>query len=368
LHGECYFSSFLLGLFNPIVTSMRSLCRLTMVPLAQKWVGTDSPISPTQFSGGQHVFQVAVLQKIMEKLLASRKGRKAMNECFGKISPASIRIVDSTIWKVMGSMTWAKWRFQHKTQNAVRLHVQLRLLDAQVATETITPGNVCERAALKEKLEPGIFYIGDRYYSQSHALLNEMIRIGCGFLFRKQIGCYDIVTENEISPEAAMDGCFIDAQVTLGGKNSTVTEVVRLVGFKRPGMAEAIYLVTTASPQELTSFEVMELYRYRWEVERFFSWLKCEIPCEHWFAQSPEGVHIQVLLCLIIALLLANDRHEKPTRGQMELLALHEMGLCDEEALAKGLLAEDLRRGHLAKHRAETLAAIKRGKALLADI
>jgi hypothetical protein len=40
-------------------------------------------------------------------------------------------------------------------------------------------------------------------------------------------------------------------------------------------------------------------------VEIFFRWLKCLVPCRHWFAESPEGVKIQIYLILIKALLLA---------------------------------------------------------------
>jgi IS4 transposase len=81
------------------------------------------------------------------------------------------------------------------------------------------------------------------------------------------------------------------------------------------GMKEPIYLITTAPAEEVSAFEIMELYRQRWQVELFFRWLKCLIPCRHWFAHSQEGVQIQIYLCLIQALLFAESLGHKPTKG-----------------------------------------------------
>jgi hypothetical protein len=58
----------------------------------------------------------------------------------------------------------------------------------------------------------------------------------------------------------------------------------------------------------------------------FFRWLKCLVPCRHWFAESREGVLIQIYLCLIKALPLAERTGSKPNKRMMELLQWHQMG------------------------------------------
>ena len=103
---------------------------------------------PSQFSSAQQMFSPAILRDVMHQLLHQSKARQALATCFGRISPEAIRVVDTTLWKVVSGITWAKWRFQNKEQKAVQLHKELSLLDAQAANVMVTAGRTCERAAL----------------------------------------------------------------------------------------------------------------------------------------------------------------------------------------------------------------------------
>ena len=98
-------------------------------------------------------------------------------------------------------------------------------------------------------------------------------------------------------------------------------------------MTEALILVTSEPPEGLDALEVTGLYRFRWQVEMFFRWLKCLVPCRHWFAESLQGVTIQIYLCLIKALLLAEHTGRKPNKRMM-----------DDEELMRLLAAEELKR------------------------
>jgi len=109
-------------------------------------------------------------------------------------------------------------------------------------------------------------------------------------------------------------------------------------------MKEDLILVTSEPREVLDSLEVTELYRYRWQVELFFRWLKCLVPCRHWFAESREGVTIQIYLCLIKALLLAELTGRKPNKRMMELLHWHQLGLAGDDEPAKLLAAEEAAR------------------------
>ena len=45
------------------------------------------------------------------------------------------------------------------------------------------------------------------------------------------------------------------------------------------------------------------IYRRRWTIQLFFRWIKCILGCRHFFADSPQGVAIQLYLALIASLL-----------------------------------------------------------------
>jgi IS4 transposase len=108
---------------------------------------------------------------------------------------------------------------------------------------------------------------------------------------------------NPTGRKTVAQGVTLDAMVRLGHRGGGGLQ--RVVVLKRPGMAEPVVLVTSEAPDSLSALEVLALYRHRWEVEIFFRWLTCLVPCRHWFAESREGVRIQIYLCLIKALLLA---------------------------------------------------------------
>lgn len=118
----------------------------------------------------------------------------------------------------------------------------------------------------------------------------------------------------------------------------------RIVVFKGPQMSEELILITSEPADVLSALEVIGLYRHRWKVEMFFRWLKCVVPCRHWFAESREGVLIQIYLCLIKALLLAELTGRKPNKRMMELLQWHQLGEVSDEELVGLLAAEEAQR------------------------
>ena len=75
------------------------------------------------------------------------------------------------------------------------------------------------------------------------------------------------------------------------------------------------------------------IYRYRWQIELFFKWLKCILGCRHWLAESAAGVTIQVYCALIASVLLVLWTGRKPTKRQWEALQLYWMGWVSVEEL-----------------------------------
>lgn len=349
LHGlreldrQTYFGLFLFGLFNPVVDSMRALCSATRLGRVQEALGHTGPVHISGFSDAQRVFDPEILEPVMQGLLAESLARCLPATKIGRITPELIRVFDSTLWKVVPRMKWANWRHQHCEQKAVRLHVKLRLADLQPDGAIVTEGKICERAAMRWMLKPGEFYLGDRNFGADHAVFPELVEMGCGFVLRIRDGTiWEVIEHHAISPEAAAEGVTFDAMVRLG--HSGRGGVQRVVVLERPGMTEPLVLVTSEPPASLSALEVLALYRHRWEVEIFFRWLKCLVPCRHWFAESPEGVKIQIYLCLIKALLLAGLLGGKPNKRMMELLRWHQLGWATDAELARLLAAEEAAR------------------------
>ena len=333
LTSERYFSLMLFGLLNPVVDSMRGLCEASRLKRFEEDFDLP-PVSLGSFSEAQSVFDPELLRGILRSL--SKEVAAGHQALAGKLDARAFEAIDSTLWHVLPRMGWAHWRDQGCHQNAVRLHLKLRLIDHLPSDGTVTVGKTCERKALREGLlSKGCFHVGDRYYSEDYSLLEEMAEAG-GFLVRlRKDASIDTLVEHSVPVKARQAGITHDCTVQLGERNKTRS--YRLVRLVPAGGGEPLLLLSTLSHDELGAWELCEVYRLRWKIELFFRWLKCLLPCRHWFAESPEGVAIQVYCALICALLLAEHQQRKPTKRQMELIRLWLMGWADEEELAEGL-------------------------------
>ena len=76
---------------------------------------------------------------------------------------------------------------------------------------------------------------------------------------------------------------------------------------------------------------IADLYRFRWQVELFFRWLKCILGCTHWLSRSRQGLTLQVYVALIASLLVGIWTGRKPTRRTFEMLQLYMMGWAREQ-------------------------------------
>jgi len=97
-------------------------------------------------------------------------------------------------------------------------------------------------------------------------------------------------------------------------------------------------LLAVGVDREAMSAELVGLaYRYRWQIELFFKWIKCILKCRHLLAESPQGVQIQLYCALIAAMMLFALTGRKPTKRDMEMIQFYFSGLATFEELESSL-------------------------------
>jgi hypothetical protein len=126
LDRSTYFGLFLFGLFNPVVTSMRVLCAATRLNRVSGMLDLQGSVAISGFSNAQHVFAPEILEPVVKDLLIESLAKQTGPIKAGRFGPEAIQIFDSTVWKVVNRMSWAKWRYQHTQQNAVRLQNEVK--------------------------------------------------------------------------------------------------------------------------------------------------------------------------------------------------------------------------------------------------
>lgn len=335
-----YLSLFLFGLFNPVLKTMRALCAASQLPRVQREV-SGQPVSLGSFSEAQHLMDLRVLEEVFGDLSAQVQGpapadvRPAWQQWFAR---------DSSLFAALPRMAWALYGGGKAgaKNHAVRLHLNLHLLEDKPVRMQVTVGKVCERKAWKEVWEAGAAYVGDRYYGENYQLLGQLEEKGCRYVLRLRDEAL-ITVEAELPLKAADRAAGIQRQAwaRLGCKQRRSVRVRVVWIGTAPG--PELRLVTNVPPDQLSAAEVGLLYRRRWQIECFFRWVKCLLGCRHWLAESQQGVTLQLYLALIAAVLFQLHTGRRPNKRMLELFQLHQLGWASTEDLLAALEREQQR-------------------------
>jgi transposase-like protein len=199
-------------------------------------------------------------------------------------------------------MTWADYR---KGSKKAKVHIGFDLNHGIPTKLFFTDGNGSERPFVSKILSPGQTGVGDRGY-QKHALFDSLQDEGKSFVIRiKAKTSKTLIKEYDVNPDSIV---FYDSEVLLGNvdNNNQTKKSVRLVGYRVDGVD---YWVAT-DRRELTAEQIAEIYKLRWNIEKFFAWWKRHLRVYHLIARSEYGLMVQILGGLITYLLLAIYCHK----------------------------------------------------------
>ena len=149
-------------------------------------------------------------------------------------------------------------------------------------------------------LEAGATYIADRGYA-GFQLLADIVAAQAHFVIRMKANLVYTVSES-VTGELPASAQHLFTQVT--------DQWVRLTGAKGQPLYRLVnfwagdthFLILT-DRRDLSTFQVILLYAYRWQVELIFRFLKRTLNGLHLLSTSPQGVTIQFYALLLAALL-----------------------------------------------------------------
>lgn len=205
--------------------------------------------------------------------------------------------VDGSLFPAIATMLWAEYTSQHR---AIRLHFCLELNRMIPAHFLVDTGNSNEKKELLKMLEAGVTYIADRGYL-SFPLLATIETAYAFFVIRAKVNLvYQRIERLPVTLPDTVHHIFqhvTDQRVRL--TNAQGKPIYRLVSFH---VGKERYLILT-NRLELTTFQVILLYAYRWQVELIFRFLKRSLNGLHLLSQSRRGVTIHFYALLLTALL-----------------------------------------------------------------
>jgi hypothetical protein len=334
LFFDQYASLLLLYFFNPVLTSLRGIQQASSFGKVQRELGV-AKTSLGSLSEAARVFDsellLSVIRELADQLVPLQKGAEAD-------ALRSLTAVDGSLLPALPKMAWALWNYDDK--KAARLHLHFEVLKSVPVDAKITHGKGCEKRAMHEMLQPGRFYVMDGNYEQFR-LFQEIVDRKSSFLCRvRGQMTWQVITEHSLSEEAKAAGVIYDATVNLGGKKAKGVlkqsfRVVQINIGKTNEKGEPVILTLVTDKLSLDAELIATAYRYRWQIELFFRWLKCILACRHLLSTSQNGVQIQVYLALIASLLIALWVGRKPTKRTYEMLCFYFLGVVEIDELTQ---------------------------------
>ena len=220
---------------------------------------------------------------------------------------ADLFALDATVIDLSVALCpWARWQ---KDQASVKLNVLLDLRDDIPVFANIYEGNRHEVASLDEiPVYSGSGYVIDRGYLDFLRLF-RLQAAGAFFVTRLKAGIRYYVAESRPVDETV--GLRCDQTIRLNSRKGRreYPDPLRRVSYVDPETGQALVFLTNWFALE--AFIIAQIYRRRWGIETFFRWLKQHLRLRGFFANSPNGVRIQIWSALCAHLLVAIAKQRK---------------------------------------------------------
>lgn len=213
--------------------------------------------------------------------------------------------VDSTtIDLCMSLFAWAKFR---STKSGIKIHTQVDIITEIPVFYRITNANVHDVNAMDWlTYEPLACYVFDRGYFDL-ARLYQITMLGAFFIIReKKRPEYEII--------AGEDNVLRDQTIVFTKKQNKekYPGKIRRIVYYAPDLHRTFTYYTNNF--YLTAKDIALLYKYRWQVELFFKWIKQHLKVKSFWGESDNAVRIQIHVAIITNCLIGIIEHDLKLR------------------------------------------------------
>src|SRR6185369_7897151 len=223
------------------------------------------------------------------------------DEPFGaELKQAAYALDSTTIDLCLSLFPWAKFR---RTKAAIKLHTLLALRGNYPTVVIVTTGRVHDVNILDQlAFEPGSFYIFDRGYLD-FARLHRLHLSGAFFVTRAKKNFR--FRRRYSQPVDKSTGLLLDQTVALVGFYAlrNYPTALRRIAYRDPLTGKKLIFLTNNFT--VPALIIAQLYRYRWQIELFFKWIKQHLRIKSFYGTSDNAVRTQVWIAIAVYLLVA---------------------------------------------------------------
>jgi hypothetical protein len=206
----------------------------------------------------------------------------------------------STIDLCLSVFPWAPFR---STKAAIKLHTLLDLRGNIPSFIFISDGKMHDVNILDQLVpEAGAFYIMDRAYVDFERLA-RLDEAGSFFVTRSKSNMK--AKRRYSSPVDRSTGLICDQTIMLMGfyTRQGFDRPLRRIKFNDPVTGKTLVFLTNNFV--LPALTIAQLYKYRWQVELFFKWIKQHLRIKAFFGTSENAVKSQIWSAICVYLLVA---------------------------------------------------------------
>ena len=206
----------------------------------------------------------------------------------------------STIDLCLSVFPWAPFR---STKAAVKLHTLLDLRGSIPSFIFISDGKMHDVNILDHLVpEPGAFYVMDRGYVD-YERLAKLDSAKSFFVTRAKSNMK--ARRRYSRPVDRTTGLICDQTVVLTGfyARQDFPHPLRRVKFNDPETRKSLVFLTNNFA--LPALTIACLYKYRWQVELFFKWIKQHLRIKAFFGTSENAVKAQIWSAICVYVLVA---------------------------------------------------------------
>lgn len=305
---------YLMAFFNPVLRSLRNIEDASQLPGVNQHLSAEA-ICKSTLGDANALFDPEHLQGLMAELGRHLPNLRQMDGPLDRLLE-QVMVFDGSFFRTASDVVWALQSNNQYTKakgeggsGYVRLNCQFCLATGTPAGVSVNgDDHVGEGAAAISLIRPGHIYLFDRGVV-SFPYLQALLDADCHFLCCLASGV-NFTAAPERRPLSDADreaGVLSDRVGRLGGSDTrrppdaTLREVT--VSFAdRDGKARTLRLLTDLL--DLPAAVVAELYRYRWQIELFFRWLKVHASFRHLTSHSRNGITLSFYVAVIAAMLM----------------------------------------------------------------
>ncbi len=263
-----------------------------------KQIGVES-FSASQISRRLRDLPTELLQSLFVEIISeaiNQIGLSVVNQELGPI----LRIIDSTTISLC--LTQYPWAVFRKTKSGIKVHLALRFLDGNTIPEkiVITPAKRNDKTQMDSlivELED-VLNVFDRGYLD-YKKFDDYCQKGIRFVTRlKDKAIVEVIESQPVKPDSPVKKDMI---VRLGTNQKKMKYKLRLIEVDDT-KGKLLKIIT--NDFDLNSEEIGDIYRYRWQIELFFKWLKQHCCVKHFYGLSQQAVENQIYIALITYCLL----------------------------------------------------------------